>query len=127
MKKINNILALLLAVVMSSCQQHNSTVNADLFEQKIQAAHTILIDVRTPEEFASGHLKGAVNINFYDKNVEVLFKQLPTNHTLLVYCKSGNRSRKAVQMLEASGNKNVIELAGGITAWMQAGKPIVQF
>ena len=76
----------------------------------------ILLDVRTPEEFASGHIPGAVNI----PNESIGTQQIPElpdkAQRILVYCRSGNRSKQASEKLAALGYTNVIEF-GGINSW----------
>jgi phage shock protein E len=82
----------------------------------------LLIDVRTPEEFASGHIEGAVNIP-----VEELSQRLGevTHETpLVVYCRTGNRSATAAQILVNAGYGPVFNL-GGIQSWIAAGYPVV--
>jgi rhodanese-related sulfurtransferase len=81
-----------------------------------------LIDVRTPEEFAAGHLEGAVNINFFDDNFEDQIKQLDRSKTVFVYCKSGGRSGKASNMMQALEFEKIYDMAGGYTAWSAKNK-----
>ena len=76
-----------------------------------------IIDVRTPEEFAAGHLDGAQNINFYDDDFEEQLKKLDKKKTVLVYCKSGGRSGKASNKMLSMEFNRVYDLEGGYTAW----------
>jgi rhodanese-related sulfurtransferase len=81
----------------------------------------VLIDVRTPEEFGSGHIPGAINID-----VQVLTQRLqdiPRDRPVVLYCRSGNRSATAAGMLQRAGYGEVFDL-GGIGAWARAGLPI---
>lgn len=85
-----------------------------------------LLDVRTKEEWNEGHLKGATlatvtEDGFLDKAKAALDPKKP----VLVYCKSGGRSAKAAKQLREAGF-TVYDLAGGITAWQKAGKPVVK-
>ena len=76
----------------------------------------IILDVRTPEEFADKHIPGAMNIPNEDIGTEAI-PQLPQlDQMILVYCRSGNRSRQAAQKLAALGYTNILEF-GGITTW----------
>jgi len=75
-----------------------------------------LIDVRTPEEFAAGHLENAVNINWYDTNFIDQLKVVPKEHSLYVYCAKGVRSAKATALLDSLGYK-AIDLTGGYDAF----------
>ena len=76
----------------------------------------VILDVRTPEEFADGHISGAVNLPNESIGTEAL-PQLPDkDQMLLVYCRSGNRSRQASEKLAALGYTNILEF-GGINTW----------
>jgi rhodanese-related sulfurtransferase len=86
------------------------------------AAHQ-LIDVRTPEEFASGHLPDAVNIPLQEMNTRL--GEIASDKPVVLYCRSGNRSNQAAQLLGAEGYTQVLDL-GGIQAWEAAGLPVVQ-
>ena len=80
-----------------------------------------LFDVRTPEEYNSGHIAGAVNIP-----VEVLqsrLSEVPRDRPIIVYCHSGNRSTQAANILADAGYTNIRNL-GGINAWVDQGYPI---
>ena len=76
----------------------------------------LIVDVRTPEEFSAGHIPGAINIpNETIGNHEI--PQLPNKKQLiLVYCRSGNRSKQASEKLVALGYTNIVEF-GGINSW----------
>lgn len=77
----------------------------------------ILVDVRTAEEYGSGHIENALNIDVkQDDFEEIAIKTLPKNKTVAVYCRSGRRSKKAAEILSQNGY-NVIELDSGYTGW----------
>ena len=78
-----------------------------------------LVDVRTPEEFASGHLENAVNINFYADDFKEQINQLDKEKEVYLYCRSGGRSAKAAKDLEAMGFRKVYDLEGGILKWQK--------
>ncbi len=83
-----------------------------------------LVDVRTPEEYAEGHLKGAENINVFDSDfVEQALKSLDKSKPVAVYCRSGKRSAEAAIKLSENGFK-VTNLEGGILAWKAEHQPI---
>ena len=69
-----------------------------------------LIDVRTPEEFKSGYLEDAINIEW--QNIKNLNKEIKKNDKIYLYCRSGNRSSKAKEILINLGYKNVINIGG---------------
>ena len=78
----------------------------------------LLLDVRTPEEYAEGHIANAVNIDFlnpsaFDQEVAKLDK----NKTVMIYCRSGNRSGKASKKLKALGFREIYDLDGGFSEW----------
>jgi rhodanese-related sulfurtransferase len=83
-----------------------------------------IIDVRTPEEFAAGHLEGATLIDFSGASFAAELAALDPDGTYLVYCQSGNRSGQTVPMLAELGVDRVYDLDGGILAWNAAGLPI---
>jgi rhodanese-related sulfurtransferase len=78
-----------------------------------------LIDVRTPEEYATGHLFGAMNIPLaeFQTNLSSWLPRLPREVPLVIYCKAGSRSLKAATILVEAGLSNVLNLTGGITEW----------
>ncbi len=71
-----------------------------------------IIDVRSKKEFEEGHLNGAINIPSF--NIKRNINKIDTNKKILVYCQSGERSKKALKILEDAGVKNVYNLKGGI-------------
>jgi phage shock protein E len=85
---------------------------------------TVVLDVRTPEEFNTGHLQGARNVDFRAADFDTRLAALDRGTAYALYCHSGNRSGQALQKMTAAGFTRVTDLAGGITAWTQAGKQI---
>ncbi len=83
-----------------------------------------LVDVRTPEEFADGHLAGARNIDIFDKHfIEDATAVLDPSRPVAVYCRSGKRSADAACQLAEKGYR-VTNLDGGILAWIESGEPV---
>lgn len=78
----------------------------------------LLIDVRTPEEFASGHINGAVNIPL--DQIGRRLSEIPKDRQVVLYCRSGNRSQQAARLLREAGYSNIFDL-GGVIAWQNAG------
>lgn len=76
----------------------------------------VILDVRTPEEYATGHIKGAINIPNEEIIEEAPEALSDKNQEILIYCRSGNRSKQAAQKLADMGYENVIEF-GGIMDW----------
>jgi rhodanese-related sulfurtransferase len=81
-----------------------------------------VIDVRSAEEYAAGHIPGAVNIPF-DQIVERI-GSVPTPHGVALYCLVGPRARKGEAALLASGFERVLHIEGGLTAWQESGLPV---
>ena len=100
-----------------------NVLSVENFETKSSKKNTLVIDVRTPEEVAEGHLPGSVNINFLGEDFAQQIDVLNKKTTYLVYCKTGIKSRKAADLMQKAGFKHVYMLEGGYTAWIQAGKP----
>ena len=109
-----------------SCRgQNNLTVNE--FEAMFARDSTAqLLDVRTPEEFAEGHIGGAMNIDWKaDGFAEKAQALLAADSPVMVYCRSGRRSAAAASALEKLGFKTY-NLKGGIVAWTDAGKRVTK-
>lgn len=99
-------------------------VDPQEFRTAIEQGATV-IDVRTPAEFSSGHLEGAVNIDIAAPDFATRISELDPQQTYAVYCRSGNRSGVATTQMQADGFSSVYDLQGGIGAWQAAGYPIV--
>jgi rhodanese-related sulfurtransferase len=84
----------------------------------------VVLDVRTPEEFAEGHLEGAVLVDFYAADFAEQLAALDTDVPYLVYCRSGNRSGQALGVMDQLGFNSAVDVDGGIVAWADAGLPI---
>ena len=87
---------------------------------------TAVIDVRTPAEFASGHLQGAVNDDIQSAAFATQIAKLDKNGTYVVYCKSGNRAGQAVTAMKAIGINNVTNAGGYTDASKATGLALVQ-
>ena len=92
-----------------------STITVSDFKKRFY----VLVDVRTPQEFVSGHLLGAINIPLSElqNNPETWAHRLPRDVPVVLQCKSGARSAQAAQVLLRAGFTNVFNLDGGITDW----------
>jgi rhodanese-related sulfurtransferase len=84
-----------------------------------------VIDVRTPEEFAAGHLEGAALIDFYADSFATEIAALDRDETYLIYCRSGNRSGQAHVLMQELGFEQVYDLDGGVNAWSAQGLALV--
>ncbi len=85
---------------------------------------SIVLDVRTKEEYEEGHIKGSINIDIHDPSFEEHIKKLNKPQYCVVYCASGGRSMKAVQTMLGIGFCEVYSMAGGIIGWKKEGMSI---
>lgn len=84
---------------------------------RASASQGTLIDVRSPEEYATFHFEGAVNYSYLGPDFLEQIEQLDPNAEYLVYCRSGRRSVRACTLMRNSGITNLIHLDGGINAY----------
>lgn len=118
----------LLALALMSCASVRSTkvqylsLDVERFAKYIEQKDVMLVDVRTPEEYAAGHLVG-VEDNLDVKSASFFndYQRLPKDRTIAVYCRGGGRSKQVAGVLAGNGYK-VVELSGGYNAWVEAGK-----
>ena len=88
-------------------------------------SHLIILDVRTPAEFAEGHLANAVNIDFHGNNFRQDIAELDRQKAYLIYCRTGRRSDRTLAMMKDMGFTRAYNMLGGITQWQQEGFDIV--
>ncbi len=119
MKKI--VLMILVAFMVFSCQSQNDTrirvVPKAEFKEAVVKQNIQLVDVRTPDEFAEGFIKGAKNINVYDAGFETEIQKLDKTKPVYIYCRSGARSKTAAQKMVVLGFTQIIDLEGGYMNW----------
>jgi thioredoxin len=109
---------------LSAFSQKASTVSVDEFEKNLDTAAVQLLDVRKPEEYKTGHLKGAFQADWLDKKeFEERTQFLDKSKPVFVYCLVGGRSAAAASYLAQKGF-NVVNMDGGITAWKKENKPV---
>ena len=128
-KDMNRLLTCLLAVLglNTACGQQNFE-NADVqgFAELVRDTNVVVLDVRTAEEYADGHIERAVNIDYKkDDFMDRAKAALPTGKTIAIYCRSGRRSGNAASMLAPEGYV-LVNLKGGIIDWQNAGMPVVK-
>lgn len=126
MKKIT-VMALFSLLGLFSCKGYDN-LSVEAFRNKVATDGTVqLVDVRTPEEYAEGHLAGAFNIDWKAEGfLEAASATLDTARPVLVYCRSGRRSAEAASALQKAGFQ-VANLLGGINAWKEAGEPVTTY
>lgn len=104
----------------------NKDVNVAEFATLVEKGDGLLLDVRTDQEYAAGHLEGSTQINFNSPDFQQKIKELDPETPVYVYCRSGARSGNAAKMMKQLGFKAVYNLEGGILAWQRSGKTVVQ-
>ena len=103
--------------------QEISILKLDSLQAALPTA--ILIDVRSDEEWAAGHLVGASYVSFdWDHRLDSL-KAMPENRPVLVYCEAGGRSGVITEELRILGHPYIVDLIGGMEAWSQNERPVV--
>lgn len=120
MKK-NIVLFLLLLTANVSCKtdatEEIKVVSQEEMQTYINMEDVQLIDVRTPEEYSSGHIAAAQNINFLSPTFEKDIQKLDKNKPVLVYCQMGGRSAKCAEKMKALGFKRLYDYSGGFSKW----------
>ncbi|MDF0694822.1 thioredoxin domain-containing protein [Aquirufa ecclesiirivi] len=119
----------LIALTIFSCSKPAENglqdVAATEFQQAIQTnASNQVLDVRTPDEYAGGHIAGAISADISSGAFQQATESLDKNKAVFVYCLSGGRSSQAAQQLVDMGFKEVYNLGGGILAWNAANLPL---
>ena len=97
-----------------------------LIKERAGKADFVILDVRTPEEFAEGHIDGAVNRDVQSRDFEKRLRTLDRNKSYLVYCRTGNRSRQAILAMEALGFRAIFHMNEGIVKWKQQNLPLAR-
>ena len=114
-----------LVALAQQAPKRNMTPQEAVALLKTQPA-VVVLDVRTPGEFQSGHLTNAVNIDFRSPDFARQLARLDKSKTYLVHCAVGGRSTRSLPKLDSLGIKNVIHLDGGMDAWQKASLPVVK-
>lgn len=93
-------------------------LNKQQYTEAIDSKKVQLVDVRTPSEYNSGHIKNAINIDFFNASkFENSFEKLNKNKPVYLYCRSGARSQKAARKLAGMGFSEIYDLRGGYNVW----------
>ena len=126
------ILSVIIMAIFSGCvsdtKPPGKTQYTDISVQQgkgmIDRGEVFILDVRTQEEYASGHINGSTLLAVQDIPKQELaekLKEIPKDRKILVYCRSGRRSAEASGILAQNGFAQVYNMQGGITEWMNAG------
>ncbi len=115
-------IVVLLSLILVCCTANSDSKKAaDLeiseFESLRKSGNVLVLDVRTSDEFNSGHIPGAVNIDYYSDDFEQKVQQLKAHDSVLVYCASGRRSAASAEVLKKAGFSYIGNLKGGYNKW----------
>ena len=107
-------------ILFSSCVigQNKNDIQIDEFKKKIGTENYMLVDVRTPEEYADGHLEEALNIDYFSATFLDEIRKIGVETPVLLYCRSGNRSRKSMKIMYDMGFNEVKNLICGYQGWV---------
>jgi thioredoxin len=124
--KLQKIALALLVFALASCngqtQKNSKLIDPVAFKKEIAATpNAQILDVRTPEEYASEHLQNAQNVNWLSPDFVANTSKYDKSKPVFVYCKSGRRSHLAAEKLAELGFTTIIEMEGGILKWTSEG------
>ncbi len=118
-----SVITFLMFILLNSCHPLKpfSDIEASdavkLIQSGQNSGNLVILDVRTPEEFATGYIRGAVNLDFKSSEFPGKLDELDKTKTYLVYCRAGGRSAKAMTMMKEKGFQRVYNLRGGVLEW----------
>ncbi len=125
MKVLLPVLVLLLSSFAAVQAQKKVEVSSQQVNTMLQKEKNwVVLDVRTPNEFNEGHIKGAININIYDQNAPGRIDKLNRNAKYIVYCRTHNRSGIAVEHMMQSGFKTIYQMMDGFPGWAANRLPV---
>jgi len=125
---------ILFGFILPSCNaQQDGTITAlsaketlKLIEKHKGDSNFIILDIRTPGEYQSGHLKDSIMIDFYSNSFKDEIGRLDRSKSYLVYCRSGNRSARSMNLFKEFQFQKIYHLSSGINSWNAEGLPIVK-
>ncbi len=134
---IASLLLVSVAVLTGSCTEQSEAPTQTIADVDAREAFNliqknqdnpdfVIVDVRTHEEFIDGHIEDAINIDFRSDSFNGEISRLDTDKTYLIYCRSGNRSRGALEVMIELGFMEVYHLSAGIIGWLDEGLPTVK-
>lgn len=123
------VVSVVALVGLAGCSSDTGAVTDIGAQQLIEVAESgevVVLDVRTPQEYAEGHVPGALNIDIASPTFAEQIAALPTDETYVVYCRSGNRSAQAAQQMVQAGFTDVYNVDAGLATLASAGVPLTQ-
>ena len=137
---MNNLIRVLISAVLiavvASCGLQSTTdipinnVDVNTARDLVSQGETVIVlDVRTPEEYAIGHIEGALNINIAEADFSKRVSKLDRDKTYIIHCSANvknGRSAKSLEIMSSFGFDKLLNMEGGIIAWEQGGYPLVR-
>ncbi len=133
---IHTLISIILLTGLISCSAQH-IMDPSIKSVSVEAARVliaedksvVILDVRTPEEHEAGHINGALNINIKNEDFSSNISKLDRNKTYIVHCSANvenGRTAQSLKIMGSQGFNNLLNLSGGIAAWMQHDYPLVQ-
>jgi rhodanese-related sulfurtransferase len=121
-------LSICFIISIQSCAQKSgyTNISSDSLQQLMKDEHSVVLDVRTPEEYSEGHIPGAINIDYRNENFEKGLDTLNKELVYEVYCRSGGRSSEAAEIMSRKGFKTIYHFEGGFLEWQKKNYPVVK-
>ncbi|MCF8272393.1 MAG: rhodanese-like domain-containing protein [Flavobacteriaceae bacterium] len=123
-------LTIICSCIILSCKGQTDSriknISVEDMQSLLKTADIQLIDVRTPEEYQSGFIKNAENINYFSPSFEEEILKLDRDKPIILYCRSGNRSSKSAVKFLNAGFLNLYNLDGGILNWQKQGLDVIK-
>jgi len=100
-------------------------MNSDELVEFVELNDAILLDVRTNDEFNSGHIENSLNIDYFSDEFYINVDKLDKNIPIILYCRSGRRSGLSANKIKKLGFKEIYNLEGGVLEWIEQGNVVV--
>jgi phage shock protein E len=124
-RKVSHATAIAIALLCGAASASDpapSISPGELHARQQQGASLQILDVRTAEEYATGHVPGAVNIPYTDLTDRL--SEVESNKEVVIYCMRGPRARIGEETLQRAGVSKILHLEGGMSAWLESGLPV---
>lgn len=123
-------ITIIMLFILSACSniEYTQNINVDgaikLINTNKENENFVILDVRTPQEYAQGHIKDSILIDFYSPTFKEELSKLDKDKTYLIYCRSGSRSRVTLGLMNQLEFHKVYNLENGFNSWKSKNKPI---
>jgi len=114
------------SAIYADVQNIDAKKATEFIQENAKNTNLVILDLRTPEEYAEGHIQNSKNINFYAADFEQQLQSLNKTHTYFIYCRTGRRSSNALSLFKKLGFENIVHLKKGIVDWQSAGYPVIK-